>query len=115
MGEGGVIKVTLILFPANAAHLIQPLDIYVFKHFKLVLKHCVSDFMLKGTNVIITKKYAMSIGSKSWHSGMLAKTSNIVSGFQSYIFWLLCFTKMQHRFFNFYVKNGHTEDRYYLF
>ena len=93
----GVLEFTLILLPANAAHLIQPLDISFFEHFKLVLKHCVLDFMLKGTNVIITKKYAMSIGSKSWHGGMLAKTSNIVSGFQSDFLLRLCFTKMQRR------------------
>ena len=33
------LKVLLVLLPANSTHLIQPLDIAVFKLFKTVLKH----------------------------------------------------------------------------
>ena len=104
MGGGGVIKLTLFLLPANDAHLIQPLYISVFKTFKLMLKRCVSDFMLKGTNVIITKKYAMSIGSKFWRGGLLATNRNIVSGFQSDFLLPLCFPEMQRRLK--YFKDG---------
>ena len=46
----------------------------------------------------------MSIGSKFWRGGMLAKTSNIISGYQSYFLWHLCFPKMQRRLN--YFKDG---------
>lgn len=48
--------------------------------------------MLEEENSIITKKYAMTIESKYWRAQMLAKTNNIVSEFQLYGFWNLCFT-----------------------
>ena len=40
------LKGILVILPANATHLIQPLDIAVFLPFKTLLKHCVSGFLL---------------------------------------------------------------------
>ena len=36
------LKVTLVLFPANATHFIQLLDIAAFKPYNAVFKDCVS-------------------------------------------------------------------------
>ena len=47
--------------------------------------------MLEGAKSKITKKDAMTIGSKSCHDEMLAKNINIVSVFQSEVVWPLFF------------------------
>ena len=43
--------------------------------------------MLEGAKSKITKKDAMTIGSKSCHHEMLVKNINIVSVFQSAVVW----------------------------
>ena len=49
------IKVILVIFTANATHLIQLLDVSVLKPLNSVLKHCVSSFMLENAITNITK------------------------------------------------------------
>ena len=63
-------KVILVILPANATHLIQPLDIAVSKPFKLVFKICF-EFHVRERYHNISKKNAMAIGSKSWREGIL--------------------------------------------
>ena len=81
----------MALLPTSTNHLTHPFYNSVFKPFKLVLKCCVSYFMLEGANSKITKKVAMTIGSKSCHDEMLVKNINIVSVFQSEVVWPLFF------------------------
>ena len=76
------IKPILVILPANPTHLIQPLNIYVFKPFTSVLKRFAGDFMIEGTNNTTTKEGAMTSGYKSWIDGMLSKTRNINSVFK---------------------------------
>ena len=72
------IKFILVLFPAKTTHLIQPSYISVFKPFKSVLRKCVfRDFMLENAITTISKKDAMTIGSKSRREGIESKTTNI--------------------------------------
>ena len=59
------LKIILVLFPANAIHLVQPLDKSIFKPFKSVFKKYVLDFTLENAITTISKKYAMTIASKS--------------------------------------------------
>ena len=85
------IKVILVLLPANATHFIQPLDVAVFKPFKSVFLKCVSDSMLENNITTISKKDAMTIGSKAWRKGILDKTTNISSGFRAAGMWTFIF------------------------
>ena len=53
--------------------------------------------MLENAITIISKKDAMTIGSKTWREGILDKTANIASGFRAAGLWPLSFPAMQHR------------------
>ena len=64
----------MVLFPSNATHLIQTLDIAVFKTIKFSVKKFVSEFMLENAITTITKKYSMDVGSKSCIEGIQYKT-----------------------------------------
>ena len=46
----------MVLLPDNANHLIEPLYIAVLKQFTLVLRKCVSGFMLDNDITTISKK-----------------------------------------------------------
>ena len=43
--------------------------------------------MLENAITTISKKYAMTIGSKSWIEGIIDKTTNIASGFRAAGLW----------------------------
>ena len=53
--------------------------------------------MLENDITMITKKDAMTIGSKSWRELILDKTTNIYSGFRAAGLWPLSFPVMQRR------------------
>ena len=53
--------------------------------------------MLENAITTITKKYAMTIGSKAWKEGIQYKTANIISGFRAPGLWPLSFPAMQRR------------------
>ena len=61
--------------------------------------------MVEGTKTTTTKKYAVTIGSKCWHYGMLANISSIVYVFQPAGLWTFCFPAMQIRL-NFIKDDG---------
>ena len=56
------LEVILVLYPDNATHLNELLDIAAFKPLNSVLKYCVSGFMLENAIETIKKKYAMTVG-----------------------------------------------------
>jgi len=89
------IKVILILLPANATHLIQPLDIAVFKPFKTVLKQRMEAFMIENASTSYSKKDAIEISSAAWTEGIINKAENIVSGFKASGIWPPSFVMMQ--------------------
>ena len=67
------LKVILIISTDNATHLIEVLDIAIFKPLNPVLKRCVSGFMLENSITTITGKYAMTVGSKFWREVIQSK------------------------------------------
>ena len=53
--------------------------------------------MLENDITTISKKDAMTIGSKAWREGILDKTTNIASGFRAAGLWPLSFPTMQRQ------------------
>ena len=91
------LRVILVLLPANATHLIQPLDIAVFKPFKSVLKKNIETFMIRTGQTSIGKKDAIEINSTAWIDGIVRKEQNVVNGFRGSGIWPVSFPTMQHR------------------
>ena len=63
-----------------------------------MFKTFVSGLMLEITITTITKKYAMTIGSKYWREVILDKTTTIDSGFRAEFLITLSSPAMQRRF-----------------
>jgi hypothetical protein len=91
------LKIILVLLPANSTHLIQPLDIAVFKPFKTILKRQMDSFMIENSVTSFSKKEAIQIASRSWMEGVVEKKSNIVAGFKAGGIWPISFPTMQSR------------------
>ena len=53
--------------------------------------------MLENAITTISKKDALTIGSKAWREGIEYKTTNVASGFGTAGLWPLSFPAMQHR------------------
>ena len=51
--------------------------------------------MLENSITVISKKYAMTVGSKAWREGIEYKTKNIASGFRASGLWPFYFRSMQ--------------------
>ena len=93
--------IILVLLPANATHLVQPLDVAVFKPFKTVLKRKIQEFMIDTSNTTILKKDAISIGSAAWIEGIENKRQNIINGFETCGLFPLSYPSMKKRYLNF--------------
>ena len=91
------LQIILVLLPANSTHLIQPLDISVFKPFKTVLKREVDSFMINNAVTAFSKKDSITITSKAWIEGIVNRKDNIISGFKASGLWPLSFSAMQAR------------------
>ena len=90
------LKIILVLLPANSTHLIQPLDIAVFKPFKTILKRQMDAYMIENACTAFSKKDSIAILLKAWIEGIIKK-ENIISGFESSGLWPLSFPKMKNR------------------
>ena len=77
------LMIRLIFLPPNATHLIQPLDIAVFKTFKLILRRETEKFIMENGTLSLSKKEAIYISSKAWKEAIVEKPRNIVSGFKT--------------------------------
>lgn len=66
---------------ANSTHLIQPMDVAVFKPFKSALQNAVQEFVIDKGETTLTKKSAIGLASKAWIRGIENRSANIVSGF----------------------------------
>lgn len=73
--------VLLVCLPANATHLLQPLDVSVFSALKRQIRSRVHSHMLATGSVNFSKADAITIGSKAWKECNFSK--NIVSGFRT--------------------------------
>jgi hypothetical protein len=91
------LRIILVLLPENATHLIQPLDICVFKPFKTILKQTMDNFMIEKACTSFSKKDAVEISSVAWNDGIIDKKHNIIAGFKSSGIWPLNFSQMQRR------------------
>ena len=89
--------VILVLLLANATHLIQPLDIAVFKPFKTMRKKATCLFMIDKAVATFTKKDALQITSEAWIEGVVQCDKNIKSGFDASGLWPLSMSKMKRR------------------
>lgn len=73
--------ILLVCLPANATHLLQPLDVSVFSSFKKHVKKEVKSLMISNGLPTISKADAIKIGSIAWNNCNFS--ANIASGFQS--------------------------------
>lgn len=102
------LKVLLILLPANATHLIQPLDVAVFRSFKLCLKTKMHDYMIDNQLTSFQKKDVISIASSAWNESIVDKVRNIRSGFRASGLWPPSLAQMALRLKEF--KNGAADE-----
>jgi hypothetical protein len=91
------LNIILVLLPANSTHLIQPLDIAIFKPFKTALKRRMEKFMIDNAVTAFSKKDAIEVTSDAWVEGVVNKGEIIVSGFRASGIWPVSFPSMQHR------------------
>ena len=81
--------------PSNSTHLIQPLDISVFKPFKTELKHQIKKFMTENARTSFTKKDVIAIASIGFEKGIINNPENTVAGFKAGGIWPVSFPQMQ--------------------
>jgi DDE superfamily endonuclease len=91
------LNIILALLPSNATHLLQSLDIAVFKPFKTIMKRVFDQSMIENAIVSISKKEAIEVSSIALTEGIQAKKKNILSGFEASGIWPLNFKAMQAR------------------
>ncbi|KAG9408866.1 hypothetical protein AC1031_020711 [Aphanomyces cochlioides] len=85
-----------IVFPENATHLVQPLDICVFAQFKRAIRDGIFDFMIDNDEAsTIPRSEALEIASKAWKRHISA--ANMVSGFEESGIWPLSQDQMHAR------------------
>jgi hypothetical protein len=92
------LKIILVLLPANSTHLLQTLDISVFKTFKACLKACITNYMIANGKTTLTKKDALTIFTLAWKEGIVETAGNILAGFKAGGMYLLSFPAMQTKF-----------------
>ena len=90
-------KIILLLLPPNSTHILQPLDVSMFKPFKTSLRRSMDRLMIDEDVSSLTKKQAISLASSAWQNGVLAKPDNVISGFASTGPWPLSTPKMRAR------------------
>ena len=65
------LRIMLVLLPSDSTHLIQPLDISVFKLFNTELKHQIEKFAIENYRTSFTKTYAITIASVVFDKGII--------------------------------------------
>lgn len=91
------VKVFLVALPANVTHLLQPLDVVIFKPFKTSLRREIDKFVAVAGESRLTKKKAIEIASDAWQCGVLARPANAVAVFASTGLWPISLPRMMAR------------------
>jgi DDE superfamily endonuclease len=86
-----------VLLPSNVTHILQPLDVEVFKPFKTTLKRHFESFMIENATTTFSKKDMIQVASSAWLQGVMEKEQNIIHGFKMTGIWPLSFPNMQQR------------------
>ena len=89
------LRIISALLSSNCTHLIQPLEISVFKPFKTELKHQIEKFVIENACTSFTKKDDITIASIGFEKVIINKPENIVAGFQAGGIWPVSFPQMQ--------------------
>jgi hypothetical protein len=89
--------IILVPLPANATHLLQPLDVSVFGPYKKQISKELQDHKYDKTT--ITKSHAVQLGHRAWMS--CKASANIVSGFATCGIAPLSYAAMEKKFLTF--------------
>jgi DDE superfamily endonuclease len=91
------LKILLVLLLSNATHILQSLDVAVFKPFKITLKRHFESFMIENAMTTFLKKDMIQVASSAWLQGVMEKEQNIIHGFKTTGIWPLSFPNIQQR------------------
>ncbi|KAH9084035.1 hypothetical protein Ae201684P_020297 [Aphanomyces euteiches] len=87
--------ILLLFFPANSTHILQPLDVTVFRPFKQAVRQEISDQKWIDGSPNVSKTVAVDIGCRVWAER--TKMRSIVNGFGCTGLWPPWIDKMMYR------------------
>ena len=73
-------NISLLCLPAHTTHILQPLDVGVFKSFKSYFSKACSKYLAKNPGVVITTDKLAALVAEAWPNAFSAV--NIMSGFK---------------------------------
>ena len=80
------LQILIVLLPANATHILQPLDVAVFEPFKTSLH-----------NFCNPKEKAIEISSEAWMNSVVYKSPNLTIGFRTCVLFPVSLPNMSRR------------------
>ncbi|RLN44862.1 hypothetical protein BBJ28_00021430 [Nothophytophthora sp. Chile5] len=90
-------EIFLVMLPANATHLFQPLDVAVFKPFKPIVQKELWDRLCAQANPTIPKADAIRIACDAYRATIMERPFNAIRGFQGTGVWPLSLVQMHRR------------------
>lgn len=97
-------SIILLSLPPHCTHLVQPLDVAIFKSFKAALRDAVHKRMLDTGITSLSKAEAVAVGDIAWRETFIEKPQLARSGFKTTGVFPLCFPNMMMQLRKF--KNG---------
>ncbi|KAH9103050.1 hypothetical protein AeMF1_020511 [Aphanomyces euteiches] len=94
--EAKKLGIIILCLPANATHLLQPLDVAVFGPLKRRMKKYIFSYMVEVYSCCLSKDVAISLARKSWD--VAVTSSNCVSGFKTCDLFPLSLPSMKQRY-----------------